>query len=66
MGYRFIIFSKIRAEVQATLNASKVKLDLYHVKINSYKTFQVDITKDGIHKSGKLNFEKGNNSIKSR
>ena len=40
-------------------NATKVTLDLYHVKTNSYTKFQVKITKDRTEKSGKLNFCKG-------
>ena len=47
-------------------NATKVKLDLYYVKINPYTKFQVNITKDGREKSGKVHFAKGNDSIKSR
>ena len=40
-------------------NGLKLKLDLYHIKINSYTKFQVDITKDGREKSRKLHFCKG-------
>ena len=35
-------------------NATKVKLDLYHVKENSYTKLQVNITKDGREKSRKV------------
>ena len=37
----------------------KLQLDLYYVKTNSYTKFQVNISKDGREKSGKLNFSKG-------
>ena len=32
---------------------------LYYVKTNSYTKFQVNISIDGKHKSGKLNLNKG-------
>ena len=41
------------------LNAIKVQLALYYVKTNSYIKFEVNITKDGREKSGKLNICKG-------
>ena len=44
----------------------KVELDMYYVMTNSYTKFQVNISKDGRKKYGKLNFSKGNNSCKSR
>ena len=37
----------------------KLELDLYYVKKNSYTKFQVNISKDGRKKPGKLNFRKG-------
>ena len=43
-------------------NVTEVNLYLYYVEINSYTKFQVNITKDKIEKSGKLNFAKDNNS----
>ena len=45
---------------------TKVELDLYYVKTNSYTKFQVNISEDSREKSGKLNLAKGNNSYKSR
>ena len=45
---------------------TKLKLDMYYVMTNSYTEFQVNISKDGIEKSGKLILAKGNNSRKSR
>ena len=36
-----------------------LELELYYVMINSYTKFQVNISKDGREKSGKLNFSKG-------
>ena len=40
-------------------NPTKVKLDLYYVKTNSYMKFQVNMSKDDKEKSGKRNFSKG-------
>ena len=40
-------------------NVTKVELDLYYVKTNSYTKFQVNISKDDWEKFGKLNFWKG-------
>ena len=37
----------------------KLELDLYYVNANSYNKFQVNISKDCIEKSGKVNFSKG-------
>ena len=45
---------------------SKFKLHLYYVITNSSTKFQVNISKDGTEKSGKLILAKGNNSRKSR
>ena len=44
---------------------TKLKLDLYYVMTNTYTKFQVNISIDGIEKSGKLILAKGNNSCKS-
>ena len=41
------------------LNATEVELDLWNMKTKSYTKFQVNILKDDIEKSGKLNFSKG-------
>ena len=40
-------------------NATKIKLDLYYLKTNSYTKFQLNISKDCRKKSGILNFSKG-------
>ena len=38
---------------------TKLKLDLYYVVTNVYTKNQVNISKDGREKPGKLNFSKG-------
>ena len=38
---------------------TKPKLDLYYIMTNPYTKFQVNISKDGREKSGKLNLSKG-------
>ena len=38
---------------------TKLKLDLYYVKTNSYTKFLVNLLEDDREKSGKLNFRKG-------
>ena len=40
-------------------NATKVELELYYVKTNSYMKFQLNMTKDDKEKSGKRNSSKG-------
>ena len=40
-------------------NATKVELDLYYVKTNSYMKFQLNMSKDDKEKSGKWHFCKG-------
>ena len=40
-------------------SVTKRELDLYYVKTNSYTKFEVNISKDGREKFGKLNFSKG-------
>ena len=40
-------------------SATKLTLDLYYFKTNSYTKFEVNILKDSREKSGKLNFSKG-------
>ena len=52
-------FSKDSNSCKSRSNATKVELDLYNVKTNSNSKFQVNITKDGREKFGKLNFCKG-------
>ena len=51
-----IILAKGNTPCKSMSNATKVKLDLYHVKTDSYTKFQVNITKDRREKSGKLKF----------
>ena len=41
------------------VNATKVEIDLYYFKTNSYTKYQVNILKDTREKSGKLHFYKG-------
>ena len=53
------ILAKDNNSYKSMSNATKVKLDLYYVKINPYSKFQVNITKDGREKSGKLHICKG-------
>ena len=53
------ILAKHNNSDKSKSNATKVKLDLYHVKTNSYTKFQVNITNDGREKSRKLNLCKG-------
>ena len=53
------ILAKGNNSCKSRSNATKVKLDLCNVKINPYTKFQVNITKDGREKSGKLHFCKG-------
>ena len=50
------ILAKGNNSCKSSSNTTKVKLDLYYVKVNSYTKFQVNNTKDGREKSGKLNF----------
>ena len=38
---------------------TKLEIDRYYVKTNSYTKFQINISKDSREKSGKLNFSKG-------
>ena len=40
-------------------SVTKLKLDLFYVTTNSYTKFQVNISKEGREKCGKLNFSKG-------
>ena len=53
------ILAKGNNSCKSRSKASKVKLDLYYIKTNSYTKFQVNITKDWREKFGKLNFYKG-------
>ena len=38
---------------------TKLKLDLYYVKTNSYMKFHLNMSKDDKENSGKRNFSKG-------
>ena len=53
------ILAKGSKSCKSRSNATKVELDLYYAKANSYNKFQVNITKSGREKFGKLNFCKG-------
>ena len=53
------ILAKGNNSCKSKSNAIKVKFDLYYVKTNPYMEFQVNMSKDGKEKSGKLNFCKG-------
>ena len=44
---------------KSRLNTTKVELDLYYVKTNSYMKFQVNRWKNDKEKSGKHKFSKG-------
>ena len=48
------ILAKGNNSCKSKSNTTKVKLDLYYVKTNSYTKFQVNITKDRREKFGKL------------
>ena len=53
------ILAKGNNSCKSRSNATKVELDLYYVKTNSYIKFQVNATKDRREKFGKRNFCKG-------
>ena len=53
------IFAKGNSSCKSKSNATKVELDLYYVKTNSYMKFQLNMLKDDKEKSGKGNFCKG-------
>ena len=52
------IFAKGANSIQSRSNATKVELDLYYVKTNSYMKFQVNVMQDGKGKSGRHNMQK--------
>ena len=52
-------FAKGNNSCKSRWNATKVKLDLYYVKTNSYMKFQLNTSKDDKEKSGKRIFCKG-------
>ena len=54
------ILAKGNNSIKSWSNMTKLKLDMYYVKTNSYMKFQLN--KDDEEKSGKRNFSKGNNS----
>ena len=61
------ILAKGNNSCKSTSNATKVELDLYYVKTNTYTKFQVNISKDRREMFGNLIFCKGQyNSRKSR
>ena len=53
------IFAKGNNSCKSRSNATKVELDLYYVKTNSYMKFQLNMLKDDKEKSGKRKFCKG-------
>ena len=53
------IWAKSNNSCKSRLNATKVKLNLYYVKTNSYMKFELNMSKDDKEKSGKRNFSKG-------
>ena len=54
-----IILAKGNNSCKSKSNVTKVKLDLYYVKTNSYTKLQINNTKDRREKSGKQFFCKG-------
>ena len=53
------IWAKGNNSCTSRSSVTKLKLDLFYVPTNSYTKFQVNKSKDGREKSGKLNFSKG-------
>ena len=53
------ILAKGNNSIKSRSNATKLKLDLYYVKTNSYMKFQLNMSKNDKEKSGKRNFSKG-------
>ena len=53
------ILAKGNYSCKSRSNKTKVELDLYYVKTNSYMKFQLNMSKDDNEKSGKRNFSKG-------
>ena len=53
------ILAKGNNSIKSRSNMTKLKLDLYYVKTNSYMKFQLNMSKDDKEKSGKRNFSKG-------
>ena len=53
------ILAKGNNSCKSRPNATKVELDLYYGKTNSYMKFQLNMSKDDKEKSGKRNFSKG-------
>ena len=53
------ILAKDNNSCKSWSNATKVELDLYYVKANSYMKFQLNMSNDDKEKSGKRNFSKG-------
>ena len=54
-----LIFAKGNNSIKGRSNTTKLKLELYYVKTNSYMKFQLNMSKDDKEKSGKRNFSKG-------
>ena len=53
------ISAKDNNSIKMKSNTTKLTLDLYDVKTNSYMKFQLNMSKDDKKKSGKRNFSKG-------
>ena len=53
------ILAKGNNSIKSRSNMTKLQLDLYYVKTNSYMKFQLNMSKDDKEKSGKRNFSKG-------
>ena len=53
------ILAKGNNSSKSRSNVTKVELDLYYVKTNSYMKFQQNMSKDDKEKSRKRNFSKG-------
>ena len=53
------ILAKGNYSCKTRSNATKVELDLYYVKTNSYMNFQLNMSKDNKEKSEKRNVSKG-------
>ena len=53
------ILAKGNNSIKSKSNMTKLKLDVYYVKTNSYMKFQLKMSKDDKEKSGERNFSKG-------
>ena len=53
------ILAKGNNSIKSRSKTTKLKLDLYYVKTNSYMKFQLNMSKDDKEKFGKRKFSKG-------